>query len=325
MMTESSTQQPGSPANPLASDPAEPPPAHPGSAPVQLSGPTVLATWLTSVALHAAIFAVMFLLPWLSATIVEEEEPVTRAELIGSLEPTTYTPVPQPDFQPTASPIDSPPTEVPPDRFDQLAQLDTPKRPELSIIGIGAGGGDFSQYGLDVGGQRGPEFFGLGGSAREARSVVFVVDRSGSMMETFDAVRQELRRSISSLRRSQKFHVIFFAQDTLENPPGRLVSAIRAQKEAFFDFLDEVTPAGHTEPTQAMQRALELKPDLVYFLTDGQFDPALLPKLDRWNADRAVQIFTIAYVSREGAELLERIAREHGGEFRFVSEDEIFP
>ena len=144
------------------------------------------------------------------------------------------------------------------------------------------------------------------------------------MLDTFIHVRNELIRSISTLRRSQKFHVIFFSAGVpLENPPRRPVAAIQAQKTAFFEFLDGVVPEGSTHPEQAMRRALALEPDLVYFLTDGEFDPALLPKLDGWNRDRRVRIFTIAYFDESGVELLEKIAREHGGEFKFVSEDDI--
>ena len=298
---------------------------HEGSAPVQLTGAALLAAWGISVALHALIFIVMFVVPWLSESLTEEELPLARMELIGELEPTSFTPTQTPDLtEPRNTPqLDE--TRIVPQKYDALADLGTAQKPELTIIGIGAGGGDFERYGLNVGGGGGPEFFGLGGSAREARNIVFVVDRSGSMLETFDAVRQELRRSISAMRRSQRFHVIFFSKNPLENPPRKLVSAIRAQKQAFFEFLETVTPSGDTDPTGAMRRAFALEPDLVYFLTDGQFDPSLVDKLDQWNKDRKVRVFTIAYVSREGAELLEIIARNHRGEFRFVSEDDIFP
>jgi len=298
---------------------------HEGSAPVQLTGAALLAAWGISVALHAVIFIVMFVVPWLSDTLSEEESPLTRVELIGDLEPTSFTPSQTPDLNPPRTTPQPDETRIVPQKYDALADLGTARKPELTIIGIGAGGGDFERYGLNVGGGGGPEFFGLGGSAREARKVVFVVDKSGSMLETFDAVRQELRRSISAMRRSQKFHVIFFSKSPLESPPRKLVSAIRAQKQAFFEFLETVEPSGDTDPAGAMRRALALEPDLIYFLTDGQFDSSLLPKLDNWNKDRRVQVFTIAYVSREGAELLEIIARNHRGEFRFVSEDDIFP
>ncbi len=111
----------------------------------------------------------------------------------------------------------------------------------------------------------------------------------------------------------------------LENPPKRLVSAIHAHKRKAFRFLENITPGGSTDPTLAMRRAFKVQPDLVFFLTDGQFDPKLLNTLDGLNRNRDVRIYTIAYVNQIGAALLERIAREHNGEYRYVSEDEIFP
>ncbi len=144
------------------------------------------------------------------------------------------------------------------------------------------------------------------------------------MLDTFDHVRAEMRRSISALRRSQKFHVIFFnSGPPLENSPERLVSAIRAQKERFYLFLQNVYPEGSTDPAPAMRRAFATEPDLIYFLTDGDFNPNLVSKLDRWNKDRLVKIFTIAYFDRSGAALLETIARRNDGQFRFVSEDDL--
>jgi len=46
-------------------------------------------------------------------------------------------------------------------------------------------------------------------------------------------------------------------------------------------------------------------------------------KLDRWNQNKAVRIFTIAYFDMGGASLLEEIARRNGGEFKFVSENDL--
>ena len=102
-----------------------------------------------------------------------------------------------------------------------------------------------------------------------------------------------------------------------------MVSAISARKESFFESLERVYPEGSTNPEPAMRRALALEPDMIYFLTDGEFDRGLVEKLQRWNKDRKVRIFTIAYFDQAGAALLERIAQEHGGEFRFVSEDDL--
>jgi hypothetical protein len=261
--------------------------------------------------------------------MLETVSPVTRAELVGDADAPTEGDVVEwqsPDF-PTDATVSEPRSfSSTPDVSNSLsaaASSGLPTTSDLSIMGIGTGGGDFSQYGLDVGGG-GVDFFGLGRTARGVQRIVYVVDKSGSMVETFTFVRQELRRSISELRRSQKFHVIFFSSgDPLENPPRRLVSAITAQKEQFFSFLMNVTPGGSTDPEPAMGKALSLEPDVVYFLTDGEFNPSLLARLNEWNKDRRTRIFTIAFFGSDGAALLERIAREHGGEYKFVSEYDV--
>lgn len=145
------------------------------------------------------------------------------------------------------------------------------------------------------------------------------------MVDTFNHVRVELKRSISALRRSQKFHVVFFnSGEPLENPPERLVNAIDTNKEQFLTFLAGVTPGGGTKPERALRRALALEPDLLYLLSDGiNFDPDLPRKLDDWNRGRKTKIYTIAYLDQGGREMLEGIARQHDGEFKFVSEDDL--
>jgi hypothetical protein len=166
-----------------------------------------------------------------------------------------------------------------------------------------------------------PAFFGAGAGGKAVTNVVYVVDRSSSMLDTFDFVRAELTKSISSLRRSQRFHVIFFnAGPLLENPPERLVHAIEGNRKAFFEFLETVTPTGSTDPLPAMYRAFELKPDLIYLLSDGlKFPPDILQRLDVLNRSRDTVISTIAYLDPLGRQILEQIAREQGGEFVFVS------
>ncbi len=296
---------------------------HEHSASTTLTGRAVLFVWLMSVLLHVGGLASMFVVVFPYASRGQEELPLAHVDFVGSIDREPFI-RPEPELSLTATGEDPLDTRVAPKPEDGLSDVAMTKKPELSIIGIGAGGGDFSKYGLTAGKGKGPEFFGIGGSARGARRIVYVVDQSGSMLDTFVHVREELMRSIGALRRSQKFHVIFFnAGEPLENPPRRLVSAISAQKTAFFRFLENVFPEGSTRPGRALRRALATEPDLVYFLTDGAFDESVVEKLDQWNRDRRVRIFTIAFFDRGGAELLERIAREHGGEFKFVSDDDL--
>ncbi len=291
---------------------------------MHLTGRSILLAWVVSIALHGAGLVGMFLLVFPYTPKQQAPTPVTRAELIGDLEARSFFPTQDPDISSPQQPIEAPDVRFTPKKFEELSKLATSKKPELSIIGIGAGGADFSQYGLTAGPGAGPVFFGLGGSARGIRRIVYVVDRSGSMLDTFGYVRRELERSINELRRGQKFHVIFFnSGPPLENPPRRLVSAIQAQKMAFFAFLGDIFPEGSTNPEPAMRRALALKPDLIYFLTDGEFAPTLVEQLKKWNKDQKVRIYTIAFLRRNGEDLLRQIARQNGGEFRFVSEDDL--
>lgn len=301
-------------------------PGHGGSASFNLSGRAVLAAWVISIAVHAALFFGMLALVFpFSPADKGPESPVGHAEIIGQVDAASFMPSLPPDLARHVSIPNPQRTRPVPKTFAELSELATTRKPELSIIGIGAGGGDFDKYRLPMDIGVSTEFFGLGSSARGARKIIYVVDRSGSMIDSFIFVQAELRRSVLSLRRSQKFHVIFFnSGPPMENPPKRLVSAIDAQKESFFKFMATVIPRGDTKPERALQRALALKPDLLYLLSDGiDFRPALLRKLDEWNDDRRSKIYTIAYLDQTGSELLERIAREHNGEFKFVSEDDL--
>ncbi len=290
------------------------------TASTQLSGTEVILTWAASIILHIMLLGIMLWVVFPFSSPTEEALPVALTEYIGTVNKATFQPSPMPNKADTSQPTPTAAQHVAPEIPTTLADLGITKNVDVPIIGIGTGKSDMEGYGLS-GGAKAPDFFGLGSSAKAAKRVVYVVDRSGSMTDTFQHVRAELTRSISSLRRSQKFHVIFFnAGPPLANPPHKLVSAIKAQKKAFFDFLQGVTPDGSTHPEIAMRQALELKPDMIYFLTDGEFDPSLVTKLDQWNSDRKVQIFTIAYFDPAGAKLLELIAREHQGAFKFISE-----
>ncbi len=290
------------------------------TASTQLSGAGVILTWVASILLHIVLLGVMLWVVFPFSTPTEEALPVALTEYIGTVNKATFQPSPIPSQAESSQPTPAEAEHVVPEIPATLADLGITKNVDVPIIGIGTGKMDMDSYGLS-GGAKAPDFFGLGSSAKAAKRVVYVVDRSGSMTDTFQHVRAELTRSISSLRRSQKFHVIFFnAGVPLANPPHKLVSAIKAQKKSFFDFLQTVRPDGSTHPEIAMRQALELKPDMIYFLTDGEFDPSLVGKLDQWNSDRKVQIFTIAYFDPGGAKLLELIAREHQGAFKFITE-----
>ncbi|GJM23726.1 MAG: hypothetical protein DHS20C16_01410 [Phycisphaerae bacterium] len=284
--------------------------------------------WAASLGVHMILFTIMIALPWIQETIGGTKSPrVATTDLHDAPKRMKFAMTPMESPFAKMQRNQKKPSRISPDQQGALRELSTSNQSDLSIVGIGTGGGEFSKYGLNMGGgHAGPQFFGLGGEARSARRIIYVVDRSGSMIGVFEDLRKELKRSIDGLRKSQKYHVVFYSTDPpMEAPPSRLVNAIRASKTRTFDFIDQVNPEGMTQPIEAMRRAFRLKPDLIYFLSDGDIPEAELLKenLAQWNRDESVRIFTISYVSAAGRHLLEEIAREHNGQFRFVSEYEL--
>lgn len=180
--------------------------------------------------------------------------------------------------------------------------------------GVGAGGA-----GGVIGGEKGLGFFGSQGTGK---SVVFVVDMSGSMEGArFGRAQQELVKSIHQLHVTQKFYVIFFNKHAVPlffpKPPGELVTATPSMKRSATRWIVERRPAQGTEPEAALTLALSLKPEVIYFLTDGEFPERCRQVVKERNTFGAI-VHTIALQSREGIPLLEAIAADNNGSFKLV-------
>lgn len=167
----------------------------------------------------------------------------------------------------------------------------------------------------------GSSFFGH--RAKGSR-FVYVVDCSGSMRgERFAKAQNELLRSIHNLEANQSFYVIFFSTRSYpmfspdREEPG-LLSASRSNVNRVTKWVKAFTIKGGTEPETALTSALTLKPDAVFFLTDGQiFDARFAEKIDGKNGNRT-PIYTICFQNRAGELLLKKIASDSRGEYRFV-------
>jgi hypothetical protein len=168
----------------------------------------------------------------------------------------------------------------------------------------------------------------LFGQAGNAYRVVYVVDVSASLMIYLDDVVRELRRSIRDLLPTQRFHIVLARpEDSLnrtgleELAAGRLVPANGQHKAEAMTFLDGITvEAGEAMVNKAMRRALEVGPELIYFLTDGDFQDDLEQELERLKAPGVVKITVIGFEpAPEPAKRLERVARRHGGNYRVVT------
>ncbi|MBI3467255.1 MAG: VWA domain-containing protein, partial [Planctomycetes bacterium] len=163
------------------------------------------------------------------------------------------------------------------------------------------------------------EFFNL--KARGTR-FVYVVDCSGSMTgQPLQRACQELLDSVNRLEPNQSFFVVFFADGPYPqfhpDTGSRLIPSTPKNRRRLREWVAGIGPMGGTEPLQSLLLALSLKPDAIYFLTDGQFSPLVADEVRLQNSAR-IPIHTVAFLDPAGERLLEQIAQESGGAHRFV-------
>jgi Mg-chelatase subunit ChlD len=185
----------------------------------------------------------------------------------------------------------------------------------LGLRGDGkdAHSGNGSPWGSESG------FYGLGS---DGQSLVYIVDCSDSMHENgkFRRATAELMRTLESLTTKQKFFVIFFNNGAFPMDADGPVEATSENVEDLRRWLQHVVPGGGTDPMPALTYALALKPDAIFLLSDGEFDPLVIDDLRVQNQvkDKPIPINTVSFYSREAVGIMKTIARQSGGKFRFV-------
>ncbi|NQU75791.1 MAG: VWA domain-containing protein [Planctomycetes bacterium] len=297
------------------------------------------APWAVSVVFHAAMLVLLSMLYMFIADAADDEIIIPNARLAAEAGRPLQSDLTEPQLQDASIVAETTAerlTELP-----QAAPAEPPAEPDISeILGLGGGAGS----GLDIlsppASEAGPKLFGTGGNAHH---VVYVVDGSGSMVDSlgrgrnlteFGPVRLELLHSIAELTAEQTFHVIFFFDTHLdEKRPCRLVSATDPDKCEAAKFLAGIVARGQTDPVPALKRAFEVlaqadrrkKGKLIYLLTDGQFpdNRKVLQTLAELNAGGKVQINTIllSYGLPEAERVLKQIAKANGGVYKLVGED----
>lgn len=179
------------------------------------------------------------------------------------------------------------------------------------ILGGGGGGAD------------GTEFFGIESFGNK---VVFVIDHSRSMEggQRFEKACAELLASITAFTPRQKFCVYLYNHETLpmfgpQDDSESLLRATESNLTRLRAWVEGVLASGGTKPLDAMQRALKLRPDVVFLLTDGAFEEKdnVADSIRDANKSKS-RINTICFTNRLGEAQLKQIAKDSGGEYRFV-------
>jgi hypothetical protein len=195
----------------------------------------------------------------------------------------------------------------------------------------GDGGGPMAPFGVPGGGQGlGPKspFMGISGNAKR---VVYICDASGSMMDVFWRVRNELRKAVDVLKPTQAFNVVYFSDvEVTALSRKELTMATPGNKRKAFELSDSMSSAGMTDPLPAIRLAFEHQPELIYVLTDGfdnvvSFD-AVIEEFRKLNKDKKVRVNTILIRSTANAELekvVRTIASENGGVCKIIDRQDM--
>lgn len=181
--------------------------------------------------------------------------------------------------------------------------------------GEGTGGATF--FGVKAGGNR----------------FAFVVDGSMSMRRNgWAACQRELVAAVGRLKPHQFFYVILFNAKphrmfSDERPEPKPLRATPENVARLRKWVYSFKLQTGTLPMASMKRVLAMRPDAIYFLTDGRLHDDTEGYLkennkrkDAYDAVvRAATVQTIGFYTEDGRAVLQRIAQDNGGTFRYVA------
>ncbi len=213
---------------------------------------------------------------------------------------------PKPSTEPAAP---FPATTDGPGRLGSAGLPTKPGKGTTDGPGSGGSGGTTSFFQVEARGQR----------------IVYVIDFSASMGKNgaLQAARRELLHSLRKLPEAGRFQIVTYnsqAQFLLPRYPGWLAPTPEILEEAALA-LAKIPAEGRTEHAPALQKALSLQPDIVFFLTDAddlkQEHLRLANLLNRGRAVIHTIELTLAHRDRIGMPL-QILARDNRGLYQAV-------
>lgn len=165
-----------------------------------------------------------------------------------------------------------------------------------------------------------------------AKTVVFVLDRSGSMSgKKIEQAKEALRFVINNLREGDLFNIVAY-DSSVESFRPELQRYDDASRKAALAFADSIYAGGSTNISGALTAALKLiqdgsRPNYIVFLTDGlptteeTNEMKICQIAKQFNAHRArIVSFGVGY--DVNSRLLDRLSRDNYGQSEFVRPDE---
>jgi len=309
-----------------------------------------------SVVLHVAIFLIL-LLAWKTtyegaASVEIVSGGIVMVQNVGD-KPTYYQEVSTQSDQQDASLIDNPllANRISREKNASEVAVDLPGGlPQVTVTGLDGQDdkGDLNLPSLEEltgsrmnkAGNPGAVQTGVFGTKGTGTRFIYVFDRSGSMAgyggRPMAAAKQQLLASVKDLKDNHQFQIIFYNERaTLLNPKLPLQATLLFGTPENIDyaqsFVQQIEPDGQTDHIEALTMALNLKPDVIFFLTDAdepQLTIAELNRINRRNASVGASINAIQFgiggrVGREN--FLLKLAQENGGQFAYVDLKQLAP
>ncbi|MFO0967677.1 MAG: hypothetical protein U0793_19115 [Gemmataceae bacterium] len=181
----------------------------------------------------------------------------------------------------------------------------------------------------------GPQTVQFLNSQGTGRHFCIIADHSLSIGDpSLALIKKEIVKTLSSMNERSSFYVILFAKEPLPMPGAGWLSATKDNIDKTAGWMAPIGRLWGTIPAPAFRKALALepRPDVIFFMTDGQLQPkkatSLIADLNR--KEPKVPINTILFTksaaivppeNRARADL-EIIARDSGGTFhQFIDPD----
>jgi hypothetical protein len=294
--------------------------------------------WTVSIGMHVGLVLLALFVVWSTVMASQDEQIIIPTARLSATPgaPLQLKKTPRLKADPIAR------RTVSPMRNKTPIQLLTQPRSDATLVGVLGSSGDANPFEATIsgGGELRANFLGSGGNARR---IAFVIDASGSLIDTFPFVIRELKRSISQLSGRQQFTVIFYqGNDVIEVPPYGIDAkrATSSVKQQVIEWLAEdnyhVTPKWSSNPVRALRRAFEYRPQLVFLLSDaitgqGQYEidqQRLLDQIEKVNRS-GTKINTLQFIHEDPlvkaglTGTMKLIAQQSGGVYKYVSKDDL--
>jgi Ca-activated chloride channel family protein len=169
-------------------------------------------------------------------------------------------------------------------------------------------------------------------SERANKTVIIVVDRSGSMSgKKIEQAKEALKSVLNNLRQGDTFNIVAY-DSAVESFKPELQKYDDETRKAALAFVDGIYAGGSTNIDGAMTTALsmikdESRPNYVLFLTDGlptagETNEAKIAQNAKQNNKVRSRIVAFGVGYDVNSRLLDRIARDNYGQSDYVRPDE---